>query len=146
VSLRVSAVGAIISNMICTLRTAANARTTADLPALLQFKVNGVQQLIKPAAQYNGDLAMLYSYNTGAADAANGLDTGVFMPWPEMNAMRGEVSPDAPRDQWLPTEAGTLIEIQGTTWGASAAKLEVLTREVRPGSGGAAPIYAPVIN
>lgn len=145
--LKLSAVGATIRNMICTLRTTANARTAADMPAVMQFRVNGTSLLYKTVAQVNSDTASLFRFDrTATRDAAGGLDNAVFLPFPEMNGMRGYASPDAPRDQWLPTEAGTALEIQGTSWGATAGKLEVLTNELRPGQGGSAPIYAPVLN
>lgn len=129
-------VGNVIRTIIYILRTAAGARTSADIPATWQIVLNNDTLFYLPDGLWSGDMQSSYGYTAAGADAAATLDTGVralhyFM---EQN---GRVRCDAPRDQWLPTLDATLLQTRGTSFGAAAATLEVLTNEIKPVSAAA---------
>lgn len=141
-------VGAVLRSIIFTLRNAAGARigtpATTDWPAISYFLLNNDPLFYLPQQQWLTDTATSYGYtDTVAFDAAGGMDTGVYVMHHFMD-QRGRVLVDGPRDQWLPTVDATLLQLRGTSFGAAAATLEILTNEVRPAS--AAALYSPNVS
>lgn len=134
-------VGNVMREVIFVLRTAAGARTSADWPALSQILLNNDLLFYKPTAAWQGGMAESFGYDTGAIDAAGGLDTGVFVLYDFMSPENGHVSPSSMRDQYLPTLDATLLQFRGTNFGASASTLEVISNAVKPIS--AAALYEP---
>lgn len=135
-----SNVGNVIRFAIFVLRTAAGVRSAADLPATNQVILNNDTMFYLPLAEWQSDIATSYGYNVGAIDAAGGLDSGVLTLHQFME-QRGRVLCDGPRDQYLPTLDATLLQVRGTSFGATAATLEVITNEIKPIS--AAALYSP---
>jgi hypothetical protein len=133
-------VGNVIRTAIFTLRTAAGARTSADWPATSQIILNDDILFLLPTGFWSHYMACDYGYNTGAIDAAGGLDTGVFVVSQFMN-QRGAVSADGPRDQFLVTYNTTLLQLRSTVFGAAASSLEIITNELKPVS--ALALYSP---
>lgn len=133
-------VGNVIRTIIFTLRTAAGARTAADWPATSQIVLNDDILFLLPTGYWSHYMAVDYGYNTGALDAAGGLDTGVFAVSQLMN-QRGSVSADGPRDQFLVTYNTTLLQLRSTIFGANASSLEIITNELKPVS--ALALYSP---
>jgi hypothetical protein len=133
-------VGNVIRTLIFVLRTAAGARTSADLPGISQIVLNNDVLFYWPDTLWQNDIATAYGYTTGAAEAAAGLDTGVRVLHDFMD-QRGKVLVDGPRDQYLPTVDATLLQMRATLFGASANTLEVLSNEVKPTTGMA--LYSP---
>lgn len=133
-------VGNVIRVLIFVLRTAAGARTTADLPAISQIVLNNDVLFYRPDTLWVDDMATAFGYTTGALDAAGGTDTGVRVLH-DFFDQRGKVLVDGPRDQYLPTVDATLLQLRATSFGASANTLEVLSNEVKPTSGMA--LYSP---
>lgn len=133
-------VGNVLRQVMFVLRTAAGVRSAADWPAISQILINNDILFYLPTAQWLSDMATLYGYNTAAVELAGGLDNGVFVI-PYFNDQRGKVLCDGPRDQWLPTIDATLFQHRGTSFGATAASLEVITNEIKPISAEA--LYAP---
>jgi len=132
-------VGNVMRTIIFTLRTAAGARTSADWSATSQIILNDDVLFYKPTAFWTAEMAYNYGFTSGAADAAAGLDTGVFVV-SAFNAQRGSVRADGPRDQFLVTYNTTLLQIRNTSFGAAASSLEILTNEIKPIS--AAALYS----
>jgi hypothetical protein len=128
-------VGDYISSLIFTLRNASNVRDSADWPAEFDWWVNDFQVHALETAQWQRDLARFYGYHA-AIGSAGGLDTGVF-PLHQLAQLFDESCNFGPANQYLPTDATTKLQIRGSTWGASASYLEVLTRLIRPVSGAA---------
>lgn len=135
-------VGNVMRTIIFTLRTAAGVRTTADWPATSQIVLNDDVLLYKPTGFWTRDMSQDYGFKSGAADAADGLDTGVFVV-SEFNRQRGSVKTDGPRDQFLVTYNTTLLQLRSTSFGAAASSLEILTNELKPVS--ALALYSPNI-
>lgn len=133
-------VGNVIRVYILVLRTAAGARTTADLPAISQLVLNNDVMFYYTDALWQNDIATAYGYTTGAVETAGGLDTGVRAYYQFMD-QRGKVLVDGPRDQYLPTIDATLMQWRATSFGASASTLEVISNEIKPISGMA--LYSP---
>lgn len=134
-------VGNVLRELIFVLRTAAGARTAVDWPALSQILLNNDLLFYLPTASWQAQMANSFGFNTGALDAAGGLDTGVFVLHQFLNLGDGEVVPSGPRDQYLPTLDSTLLQYRGTSFGAAAVTLEILTNSVKPIS--AAALYEP---
>lgn len=128
-------VGNVIKLYIYVLRNAAGARIGAntDWPAISQFIVNNDTWFYKTYSQWQQNMAQDYGYNGAVAtkDVAAGLDTGVFVLSDFIN-QRGRALVDGPRDQWLPTLDSTLVQLRGTSFGANAATLEIISNEIKP--------------
>lgn len=130
--LRLNNVGNILRNQIFVLRNAAGARVDADWPALSEIYLDNEQLFSLPKADWQRWMRQVYGLTAAALDAANGLDTGVFvLPY---HAMVGSVAGDPAnsRSQYLPTLDASLFEIRGTQFGAASSTLEVLTNSVIP--------------
>jgi len=115
-----------------TLRDNTGARTDTQQPALHQIILNNDVQDYYPDGKWTSDMATAYGYNTTASkDVAGGLDTGTRV-WFKMLAVNGRVACHGSRNQWLPTLDATLLQYRGTSFGATAATLEVITHEIKP--------------
>ncbi len=132
--------GNVIRNLIFTLRTAAGARTDADWSTLSQIILNNDPMFYLPIDEWTSLMSKAYGYTSAAKDAANGLDTGVYV-LAQLNTQRGRVLCDGPRDQYLATLDATLLQIRNSSFGANASTLEVLSNEIKPVSGLA--LYSP---
>lgn len=133
-------VGNVLRQIIFTLRTSAGARTSADWPAVSQVLLNNDLLFYLPTANWQGGMGSFFGYMFGAIDAAVGLDTGVFVLYQFMDTANMG-TPNSARDQYLPTLDSTLLQFRGTSFGASASTLEVITNSIKPTS--AAALYQP---
>jgi hypothetical protein len=124
-------VGNVLRSIIFTLRTAAGARTAADWPATSQVVLNDDILFYLPTGYWSHYIAQDYAYNTGAVEAAGGLDNGVFVV-SQLNNQRGSVQSDGPRDQYLVTYNTTLLQLRSTVFGGAASTLEIITNEIKP--------------
>lgn len=134
-------VGNVVREAIFVLRTSTGFRTSTDWPALSQIVLNNDLMEYKPTQSWQAEMAERFGYNTGAIDAAGGLDSGVFV-WSQ--PLIGEnllVSPSNARDPYLITQDATLLQIRGTSFGAGASTLQMYTNAVKPIS--AAALYEP---
>lgn len=129
-------VGNVIRMFIATLRTGAGARDGADIPAVWQIILNNDTLFYLPDAVWFGDMQSSSGYTGGTLDAAGGGDTGVRV-WHYPLEQNGRIRCDGPRDQYLPTLDSTLLQLRGTSYGAGAATLEVITNEIKPVSAAA---------
>jgi hypothetical protein len=131
-------VGDYITQIIWILRASAgvNARDVADWPSEFDFWINDFQIHALSLNDYQRWMHR-WSRFTAATGTANGLDTGVFHMGPWMAGLFDRIENFAPANQYLPTDATTKLQIRGSTWGAGAGYLEVITRMVRPVSGAA---------
>jgi hypothetical protein len=80
-----------------------------------------------------------YGSAAGAKDVAGALDTGVYA-LSDFILQHGSVEVDSPRDQFLVTLDSTLLQLEGSLFGATANNLFVLTNEIKPVS--AAALYS----
>jgi len=122
------------------LRTAAGARTNADMPATWDFMFNTRDRFLLSDSQLISDMAEAYGYQQGTGtngfgtapvyDGANGLDTGV-RAFPYLMDFGG-INPDGPRSQYQVTADASLTQIRAISFGAAASTLEIHTNLVRP--------------
>lgn len=123
-------VGNIIRSMVFCLRTAAGARTESDLPAVNWIRLNNDNLFWLTLQQWRRDMAGHLGFTSTTPEASRGPDNGV-LSWTYLNAQHGSVRADGPRAQWLATLDATLLQYQGTSFGATAATLEVITDEIQ---------------
>ena len=123
-------VGNIWRSAVVVLRTAAGARTEADLPAVNWIRLNNDNLFWLTLQQWRRDMAQQLGLTSATAEAARGPDNGV-LAWTFLNAQHGNVRADGPRSQWLATLDATLLQLQGTSFGATASTLEVITDEIQ---------------
>ena len=139
---KVNNAGPVLRQLILCLRTAAGARTTADLPALWDFVFNTRDRFLIADNQLVSDIAEAFGYQGLSSpgtnyEAARGLDNGVRV-FPYFNDFGG-ICPTNPRSQYQVTADATLTQVRGTSFGANASTLEILTNLIRPTS--AASLY-----
>lgn len=124
-------VGNVLRTIIFTLRTAAGARTQADWPAVAELYLDNFPMFYLPLLQWQSWISRLYQLRNTSFDAANGLDTGVFVI-PFFALAEGAAQANGRRSQYLPTLDTALLQLRGTSFGASASTLEILTNSVQP--------------
>jgi len=122
---QIKRLGYLYRNLVLTQRTTAPARTTTNFPNPLTVIYEGQQMTIQDRVVWRHMMARLFGY-IGAAEAANGLDTGVFvLPF---NRDFG-LQPGAELGNgYLPTTSGTRFEIQGSI--GAAGTIESLQNDV----------------
>jgi hypothetical protein len=131
-------VGDYIELIIFTLRnnSSPQARDQVDWPSPFQFWINDFQTQNMSLNFWQRQLARGYGYYGGVslAPLAGALDRGVFPLFQQIGVF-DKVDNYMPPSQWLATDATTKLQIRGSTFGATAGTLEVLTRNVRPNNG-----------
>lgn len=131
---KISNVGNVMRMIIFILRNAAGARVAVDWPGTCFFRLDNDDMFFLPVDNWQSGMSRAYGLQTGAIDTAGGLDTGVFVLYQWLTTM-GHVTNWGTRDQWLPTLDTTLCQLRGTSFGAAASTLEILTNEIKPTSG-----------
>lgn len=153
--LKINNGGPVLRTLLMVLRTSAGARVTtlADVPQLWDLVFNNRDRFIVSDLQLLSDIAEAYGYQQGTGgtapntfgiptqggygllpqwDVSNGLDQGV-RTFPYLNDFGG-INPTNPRTQYQVTGDATLLQIRGTSFGASVATVELLTSLIRPRS------------
>jgi hypothetical protein len=144
-------VGEVISNIIWTLRTTTGTNTRdvytagaginqgyANWPSVFNFWVNDFQTLALGQDMFIWQVSRFYNLTNGiSAQAGNPgyLDAAVFPFGPFFSSIFDKADNFAPPDQWLATQAGTKLQVRGSTFGNASSFLEVDVRTVRPKSG-----------
>ena len=126
-TLRLPRVGNYLRNLVFIYRDATQVRNKGNFPA--QFDLYWDTRLLKSYGQsvWRGQMSQRYGL-VGADEAANGLDTGVYV---EDYAHEFDGSPGFEmRDGWLPTSQSTRLDVLGN-FGA-VGTLTVLTNDVSP--------------
>ncbi len=147
-------VGDYISSLIFVLRDTAGAR---DLYPLAQSSTNANWQTETQFLVNDFKVASLFAYGpntlqggwwprqmarfygldlTATYEGAGGLDNGVYV-LPNLFGLFDRVANFGPANQYLPTDATTKLQIEGSGWGSGASYLEVIVRLIRPVSGAA---------
>ena len=125
-------VGNFMRNIIFVLRNAAGARVSADWPATSEIYLDNEPMFYLPSADWQRAMRTQFGLAATAADAANGIDTGVYVI--PFDALVGSLSGDPAnsRSQYLPTLDSSQLQIRGMSFGANASTLEILTNSVIP--------------
>lgn len=122
---RLPRVGNQLRTIVAVIRDGDGARVTANWPDPVQLRVDGntLDNVARSVARHR--IAEQYGFDA-AADAAGGLDSGVFV-WSFANDLDGRPGYEM-RDAYLPTTQATRLELDGS-WGG-AGTLAVLTNDV----------------
>lgn len=126
--------GNLTRTLIFTLRTAAGARTDADWPDICQFLLDNDQLFYLPKATWRRMMAEQFAFNTASTDVFGGRDVGVYVL--SFASMLGSIAGDPAntRSQILPTLDSSLLQLRGTSYGAGASTLEVVSNTIIPTS------------
>lgn len=128
-------VGNVIRWGVFTLQSSAanNPRTDADWPSIAYLRLNNDQLYYKTAQFWESEMRERYGYGSAAVtkDAAGFLDTGVYV-LSDFMSQHEHVTPDGPRDQWLPTLDSTLLQFEAATFGGTAQIFRYLQNEIKP--------------
>lgn len=132
-------VGQTIRNHVLVLRTSAGVRTDTDWPNLFQLILDNEPQNYWPRDFFEQQISQWYGYGAATKDIAGGLDTGVYpIPYHAfMGSLAGD--PNNSRGQLLYTNSGSQLQFYGSSFGAAASKLEILSEQL---SAPAAATYA----
>jgi hypothetical protein len=131
--LRSNNVGNVLRTLIFCLRNAAGAREDTDWPAVCELFLDNVPMFYLPRAYWLSWMSRVYGFQNapGARDAKYTLDTGVYV-LPFFAMQEGQALANARRGQYLPTLDASLLQLRGTSWGATASTLEIITNSVQP--------------
>ena len=149
--IQLTSVGDIISNINWTLRTTTGTNTRdawtagaalnagyANWPAVFNFAVNDFTTLALGQNLWVREMSRFYRLLNGISAVAGNpgyLDAGVFSFGPYLNGLFDRSDNFSPANQYLATEAGTKLQVRGSTFGAASSYLEVDVRVIRPQSG-----------
>lgn len=122
--------GNTIRNMIFVIRDTTGARLDSLWPAVTQFFVNNYPQLRFKKTEWQDFMVRVYQYFEASFDVAGGLEQGVYvLPFHVLaGGMSGGVQNS--RAQLLPTEDGTLLQLQMNDVGATVGSLQILTQSI----------------
>ena len=124
-------VGNVVRGWIFVYRTSAGARVlnnTGNFPNPATLYRDGYNYDVVDNSNWQEEIALRYGLNNAAADAAGGLDNGVF-PYMFHNDLDGGAGNEL-RGQYWPTLQSSRIELDGT-YGV-AGTLEVITNDIAP--------------
>lgn len=126
-------VGNVIRTLIFTLRNSGGARIDASgWPAVCELYLDNEPMFYLTQNEWEDWMTRVYGFNAATKDVALGLDTGVYVV--PFHALAGGLAGDASnsRSQLLPTLDASQLQLRGTSFGASASTLEILTNSVIP--------------
>ena len=135
-------VGNVLHTVIYTLRNSGGARIdAAGWPAVCEFYFDNNPLFYLVQAEWVELMARRwYGFSGTTKDAVQAPETGVYvLPFYAMGAGRASNGENS-RAQLLPTLDSSLVQLRGTSWGASASTLEIITGSVIPTD--AASLYA----
>jgi hypothetical protein len=132
-------VGQTIRNHVLVLRTSAGVRTDTDWPNLFQLILDNEPQNYWTRDFFEQQISQWYGLSATSKDVVGGLDTGVYpIPYHAfMGSLAGD--PNNSRGQLLYTNSGSQLQFYGSSFGAAASKLEILSEQL---SAPAAATYA----
>lgn len=133
---KLSNVGNFMRNIIFVLRNPSGVRVSTDWPAVTELYLDNEPMMYLPSGDWQRRMRQVFGLAATAMDAANGLDTGVYVI--PFDALVGSLSGDPAnsRSQYLPTLDASSLQIRGTSFGAAASTLEILTNSIIPRSSG----------
>lgn len=125
-------VGNVLRTLIFVARNSSGARVeTTAWPDVCELYLNNDPLFYLPIQQWKSWMSRTYSLTSSTPDTAGGLDTGVFVV-PFFALAEGKAIANARRSQYLPTLDSSSLQIRGTSWGANASSLEIITNSVQP--------------
>lgn len=127
-TIKLQRVGNLIRDLILVFRDTSGVRNAASFPAPLDLYWDSRLLKSYQPIVWRADMSERFTLYNTAADAADGLDTGVFVH-DYMHEFDGKAGTEL-RDGWLPTVQSTRLELLGN-FGA-AGTLTVLTNDVAP--------------
>jgi hypothetical protein len=135
-------VGSVLRTLIFVLRNSAGARIDADWPAVCELYLDNEPMFFLPKKEWEDTMSKQLNVATKTKDAATtvSLDNGVYViPFHALTGGRLG-APGNSRAQYLPTVDASQLQIRGTSFGAAASTLEIITNSVIPSD--AASLYS----
>jgi hypothetical protein len=130
--------GNVIHTVIYVLRNSSGVRIdTAGWPSVSEFYVDNNPLFYLTQSEWQELMSRRwFGWSGTTKDATNALDTGVYcLPFYAMGAGRASNGENT-RAQLLPTLDSSLVQLRGTSWGANASTLEIITGSVIPTDAG----------
>lgn len=124
-------VGNVLRTLVFTLRNSSGAREDTDWPAVCELYLDNNPMFYLPQNYWRSKMGEWFGITSATKDVAGGLDTGVYVI-PFYALAEGHAIANARRSQYLPTLDASLLQLRGTSWGATASTLEVITNSVQP--------------
>lgn len=124
-------VGNVLKCLVFTLRTSSGARTDSDWPAISELYLDNDPMFYLSQNAWASFMSQMFNLTGASKDVAGGLDTGVYVI-PFYALAEGNALANSRRSQYLPTLDASQLQLRGTSWGASASTLEILTNSVIP--------------
>lgn len=134
-------VGNVLRTLIFVLRNSAGARIdTNGWPAISELYLDNEPMFYLSNTEWEDWMVKNFGLTAAAKDAAQGLDTGVYVI--PFHALAGGMAGDPAnsRSQLLPTVDASQLQLRGTSFGSAVSTLEILTNSVIPTD--AATLYA----
>ena len=128
-------VGNTLRTLIFTLRNSSGVRIGAatDWPAVSELYLDNEPMFYFTRNEWLDLMAKWYSFNVTTFDTVNGLDTGVYViPFFALASNFAGVTES--RAQYLPTLDSSQLQLRGTSYGAAASVLEIITQSIVPTS------------
>ena len=128
-------VGNVLRTLIFCLRNAAGARIdAAGWPGVCELYLDNEPIMYLTANEWEDLMCKWFQFGAATKDVAQGLDTGVYVI--PFHALAGAVAgnPHNSRSQLLPTLDASQLQLRGTSFGANASTLEIITNSVVPTS------------
>lgn len=129
--IRSNNVGNVLHSLVFTLRNASSVREDTDWPTICELYLDNDPMYYLPNTQWLSWMSRMFNLTGTSKDVAGGLDTGVYVI-PFYATSEGAAIANARRSQYLPTLDASLLQLRGTSWGATASTLEILTCSVVP--------------
>lgn len=140
--IKLNNVGNVLRNVIFTLRNSSGVRIdAAGWPAICELYLDNEPMFNLSQNEWEQRMTWQYGLVAATKDVVNGLDTGVYVI--PFHMLAGSISGDPAntRAQYLPTLDSSQLQLRGSSWGANAATLEILTNSVIPSAAGISDIY-----
>jgi len=128
-------VGNVLRTIIFVLRNAAGARIdAAGWPGVCELYLDNEPLMYLTQNEWEHLMSNWFQCQAAAKDVANGLDTGVYVLPFHVLAGHSAGAVNNSRVQYLPTLDASQLQLRGTSFGANASTLEIITNSVIPTS------------
>lgn len=135
--IRSNNVGNVLRCLIFCLRNSSGARidTNGWTGAISELYLDNDPQFYLSQTEWEDLMVKWYGFSAASKDAAQGLDTGVYViPFFALAGPGATVGSNGSRAQYLPTLDASLLQLRVTPLGSAASTMEILTNSVVPTS------------
>jgi hypothetical protein len=129
---KITNTGNVIRNILLIARTSAGVRDDADFPNTSELYLDNNPLLRYKKTEWEDDMIRQYGLEAASKDAANGLDSGVYVIPFHLYGGGLAGDPSNVRSQLLATLDATQLQFKGYQWGAGIAggQLTIITQSI----------------